>query len=181
MASMKPFEDFQHIRANSSSYDELFAYFDQDKIIERYKTLLAMCRQFILSKHWLGKVKINRLILANAVMDYFADVKRIKDFHAGTEKINSIKIISWCSSWFLRRKPLQVLVAEPECVFANELFIFFWLAQFIGRESLAEESLTPFWSSLAYYLKYRPINPQTLELMLTAFAAGQTANCGKRN
>lgn len=57
----------------------------------------------------------------DAIMDYFTDVYRLKEFHK-IKNINMIKIVAYEVYWILKRKPIQIRGTEvnTKVVFANE-------------------------------------------------------------
>lgn len=177
---MQLIDALKKIKSLDAGYDDLVAEFGAEKIRERYVSLLEMLRKFQELQKWQAKTRINELLLGQALLDYYEDVKRIKDFHENTDYINIIKIVSYQAYWLLRRKPIQILTEdEKELVFANEMFVWFWLYQVMCENApnalrfAEDDRIAPFKATVVYYLKYRMINPQTLELMLTAYAAGQ--------
>jgi len=77
-----------------------------------------------LKKNGLGEdhVVVNGNNLIRAVVDYFTDIVRIKEFHPITNT-NKEKIISYMTYWLLKRKPLQAVKDFEGCEFINELFV----------------------------------------------------------
>lgn len=170
------------IQILNSDYKDVVNFFTEEKVINRYTSLVEMYEQFIIKQKIQDKVRLNRLTLLYVVMDYFSDVMRIKEFHKDISLINEIKIIAYESSWLLKRKPIQLIVDDDKnFVFVNEDFIFFIITQYLsekskrGKDILYDKKMSPFWDTLIYYLKFRVVNPQALELMLTSFHAGQIA------
>lgn len=164
------------------NYDEIVKHFGRDVVKERFEELLALYQHFIDSQNLKGKVVIDGMALGNAVMDYFSDISRIKDFHP-IEKVNTTKICAYECSWLLRRKPLQILQPDEDCAFCNEQFIFLRILQHLSEDSIKideissifnNEKMLSFMETLIYFIKYPTVSPQTLELAFQSFIAGKT-------
>lgn len=119
--------------------------------------------------------------LQKTIMDYFADVYRLKEFHH-IANINMTKIVAYEVYWILRRKPIQIQKqpASTKVVFANEGFA----TTFIAHEYLTPEETEPlspdkeeaffkYLEHIFYHLKYRCIDKQCLEFMLYSFETGK--------
>ena len=151
----------------------------ETKYKERYAALLSNIEKYIGTlKCPSDSVSINKFSLSCMLIDYFIDVSRLKDFHK-IQHINSIKIVAYTSYWFLRRKPIQINSDEDRLLYANEKFITLYILDFLMSEkngnilTRKEKGLQIFNKQLLYYLKYRPIDPQGIEMMLLSFFAGQ--------
>ena len=92
----------------NSSYEELIVEFGEEKIEKRYKAIYEYLRSFIERNKYQEYVLISTDVLNQAVVDYFADILRLKQFH-GIERINFLKIHAYSAYWILRRKPLQII------------------------------------------------------------------------
>ena len=68
---------------NRSNYDyeEIIKNFGREKLIKRYNTLRQYMEQYIQRTEYSGKVQIADSVLNQAVIDYFADIDRLKNFH----------------------------------------------------------------------------------------------------
>ncbi|TGY88011.1 hypothetical protein E5329_26230 [Petralouisia muris] len=156
---------------------EYFAH-NNDKFEQRFSSLLDNMIDFIKKAGIEGKVTVNELSLGYMLLDYFEDIRRLKEFHK-IEHINSIKIVAYTSYWFLRRKPIQILEQEKELLYINERFVLAYIMDFMSGDDevpilLREnDGLKSFSESLFYFLKYRFREASSLEIMLTAFFAGQ--------
>jgi hypothetical protein len=136
-----------------------------------------------------NRVIVNDTILRQVVIDYFADVSRLKEFH-NIEFTNKIKITSYESYWVLHRKPLQY-VSEPEehkKLFINEKFVFSSLIMFhladicnIGTHRVLQKNIQDFTDTCLYFLKYRKYTAQSLELMILSFQAGICCDIVSKN
>ena len=166
------------------SCEDLIKYFGKDKFEKRYNTTLKMMEEFISTNDLSGKVLVDRMTLANVIIDYFSDVKRLKEFHKDIKKINSEKVISYMSYWILRRKPLQIIenatAHNKDLITINERFVLQYILNYLSEREckthiLLRENvgLQNFSGLLLYYLVYREVDAQSLEMILTAFMAGQ--------
>ncbi len=166
----------------SYDYSDILADFGKDKIEQRYEALYEYLNAFIKRHKYEEKVIIAESVLNQAVVDYFADVHRLKTFHH-IEAINYLKIHAYTAYWVLRRKPLQIVIDDPEDIdraFVNEDFVASYLLQYLrGKNTdviiLKSERVTylEFVKNLEYYLRYRMVTPQMLETMLESYKAGE--------
>lgn len=163
------------------SYDAIVSYFGEQTIGDRYKYLYDKMQEYINERGKQDVLYIHEDILHQVVIDYFADIYRLKEFHKITH-VNIIKIVSYEVYWLLRRKPIQMKVVPMESkeVFANEGF----LTTFIAHECLAPEETEPmnkeqedaffkYLKHIYYHLKYRNVDKQNLEIMLYSFETGR--------
>ncbi len=165
----------------SLNYSDIISAFGKDKIEQRYSTLHEYLLTFIKRQKYEGKVRIAESVLNQAVVDYFADIHRLKNFHH-IEAINFLKIHAYTAYWILRRKPLQIIEDDSqdvELAFVNERFVSSYLLQYLRGDYetviiAASERVTyfEFVKNLEYYLRYRVVTPQMLETMLEAYQAG---------
>lgn len=163
-------------------YEEIIDHFGKEKIIERYNTLQKYLEVFITRSNYQDKVMIANSVLNQAVIDYFADIDRLKNFH-GIERINYIKIHAYSGYWILRRKPLQIISddeEDTELAFVNENFVASYLMQFLRGENrgvvIKSENrvdYNEFVNNLKYVLRYRVITPQMIETILESYNAGR--------
>lgn len=166
----------------SYDYSDILADFGKEKIEKRYETLYEYLDAFIKRHKYEGKVVIAESVLNQAVVDYFADVHRLKYFHH-IEAINYLKIHAYTAYWILRRKPLQIVVDDPEDIeraFVNEKFVASYLLQYLRGDNtsviILEGERLPYFEfvkNLEYFLRYRTVTPQMLETMLEAYQAGE--------
>ena len=109
--------------------------------------------------------------------------KVIKSFHQKIDKVNSQKVMSYLSYWFLRRKPIQIKDPNAEAKkvsIINEQFIIDYIFSYLSVRKQKtdlilreEDGLKNFTQSMLYYLVYRLRDPQSLEMIITSFLAGQ--------
>lgn len=162
-------------------YSELIESFGEDKIKNRYSTLYKYMDAFIKRNKYEDVVIIADSVLNQCIIDYFADIYRLKEFHK-IEFINYVKIHAYTAYWLLRRKPLQIVKDDIEDVnlaFINEKFVASYLIQFLRGEHenviIMEEDrpkYMEFVRNLEYCLRYRVVTPQMLETMIEAYQAG---------
>ena len=171
------------------SYEDIVDKFPKDVIDQRYDFLLKEINLFIetYTSQNLAKLclRVNEYSLLHAVLDYFSDIARLKEFHS-IEKANEYKVFAYELHWILKRKPIQVLTdgdANEELVFINEKFALTYALAFLMQDidvtQLAEQSqniINSFIESFYYYLKYRTYTPQDLEMVFLSYKAGLSTN-----
>ena len=117
-------------------------------------------------------------LLFEVLLNYFADIHRIKEFHE-IEKINNVKISAYLAYWIIRVKPIQVVSFKSEeeetYKLINEYFAANVLIAFLFDRTLQifnpEELLAKwnkFYRQLIYTFHYRPLDAQSLELAIVA-------------
>jgi hypothetical protein len=163
-------------------YQYLLEHFGEEKIRERTAFLIKTAELLIKNLEVENYILINNELLEQAVIDYFADVKRLKDFH-GMDKVDCTKIAAYMAHWVLKRKPLQIKASVSEETYTKMPFLLDineWFASYILISMLLDmnnrlvtdlEILTR-WNNfnltLIYFLIYRIVSPQTLELATVA-------------
>jgi len=169
--------------------DDIIEAFGKDKIEQRWNTLYTQLNEFLAINNFSSVASVNKFLLANVILDYFHDIKRLKDFH-GIEKINSQKIIAYTAYWLLYRKPIQINNLQPEDQLSNikelstlnERFVLQYILNHLSvRErgshildrSLKNKGLENFSAMMLYYFEYRLRDAQSLEMIITSFFAGQ--------
>ena len=149
-----------------------------DKFEPRFVSLLEDMNSFIVEANLTENVSVNKMLLGYALVNYFEDIMRLKEFHH-VGHVNNIKIVSYTSYWLLRTKPLQVHGSDKKIVYVNERFVLSYILSYLESSNCGKilerknAGLHAFTETLFYYLKYRTLNPQALELMLISFFAGQ--------
>lgn len=152
----------------------------EEKFKNRYKSLYAQMKEYIEASGCSDKVKINEIILGYMLVDYFEDIDRLKKFH-NLDHLNSIKLVAYTVYWLLRRKPIQVLSNDKDLQYINERFALMFVLTFLSCEdedkkhiaARENKGLVTFIDLLFYFFKFRQFNAQDIELMITAFFAGQ--------
>lgn len=162
---------------------DLIDTFGEKDIEERYNALFGETKKFIEVNGLVEKVVVNRVILANVVIDYCSDIKRLKDFHPDIKKTNSQKVIAYSAWWFLYRKPIQIIdmnAEDKELATINERFITQYILDYLSERERKSHillrnnaGLENFVKFLLYYLTYRAHGARCLEMIITAFLAGQ--------
>lgn len=169
---------------NKSNYDyeEIIEHFGKEKVMKRYNALEERINTFIERSGFKENVTVSYSLLNQAVIDYFVDIDRLKDFHH-IDKTNYIKVHAYSAYWLLRRKPIQIVKDNDEDVelaFINENFVTSYLMQFLRGEDRGviikkEDRLNydEFVSNLKYVLRYRMITAQMIETILESYNAGR--------
>lgn len=148
------------------------------KFTERFVSLSKSMQTFLDKSKLSETVRVDPIILGYALFNYFEDIMRLKEFHH-VGHINNIKIVSYTSYWLLRMKPLQSVSTDLKTVYINERFVLSYIMNFLENDNCGkillrtESGLKSFRETLFYFLKYRSINAQSLEMMIIAFFAGQ--------
>lgn len=162
-------------------YDELVVDVGQDVIEKRIKQISQEMIDFLKVNQLEDFAYIHEMALTHAIMDYFSDVQRLKEYQ-NIDHINEIKIKAYETFWLLQRKPLQLKkqLDDDRYLYVNEKFVLtrltsFLLAEDINKPLVGEKSIafTNFLNTLYYYIKFRKCDAQSIELMLLAFKAGQ--------
>lgn len=162
------------------NYDELVTKVTLEVIESRIKQISQEMLDFLKVNQLEEIAYIHEMALTHAIMDYFSDIQRLKDYQ-GIEYINDIKIKAYETIWLLQRKPIQLKaqLEDDKFLYVNEKFIMtrltsFLLAENINKPIVGEERIafTNFLNTLYYYLKFRKCDAQAIELMLLAFKAG---------
>lgn len=173
----------------SFDYSTLVDFFGEETIINRVSNLYRKMDAFISECDLEESVHISESLLRRAVIDYFADIFRLRTFH-GIDRVNRHKIVAYTAFWLLRRQPIQLrenVADKEECAFVNENFVASFIAyacvtpssspeqMYNSRISLNEEAqkaFLRFLSDLRYHLRYRLVDARNLELMLSAYETG---------
>lgn len=174
----------RNLRFEYVSCEDIIEFFGEKKIQKRFDSIFEAMETFLKQNDIQDKVVINRMLLSTAIIDYFNDIKRIKDFHTQIEKTNSEKVIAYTAYWLLQRNPLQVsdgdVIKDRRLATINERFVLQYICNYLSvRErgdhifSRSNEGLKNFSKFLLYYLVYRLHNAQSLEMIISAFMAGQ--------
>lgn len=157
---------------------ELLDYFSKDVIISRYEHVLNLLSTFCLQFNT-DKLTINELILGDVIIDYFSSIKETKSYHI-VKQISEAKEHAYMSYWFLRRKPIQVCLSREDSKFnfINEKFVVTYIMSYlvnVNEPYNSNTTLYNFVDQLLYFIKYKDITIDTLELMIVAFQAGLAA------
>jgi hypothetical protein len=156
--------------------------YSEDYIAIRFRDMLRYLQDFInitkIAKKNIQNIDIDMDLLKKAVIDYFVDTVRIKEFH-DIPKTRTEKIYAYTAYWLLKRKPIQIKRDFEGSLFINELFIFaYLLSGILAEKNLIDakcvniDGFIEFQELLFYNLKYRQVTQQSLELMIKAFYSG---------
>ena len=100
-------------------YQFLLEYFPANKMPMRYQALWNDLIKVVEGFGLDDKLRIDEESFHMAVIDYFADIARLKDFQ-DIKRANVDKIYGYKLFWFLRRHPIQLLEDMPEHYDINE-------------------------------------------------------------
>ena len=170
-------DTFSSIKAVYIKYDSLVKEFTIEKLEKRFASLLTASTEFIDKMGYAESAKVDEIELLCAMLDYFSDISRLKAFHNITH-IHETKVISYEAYWLLKRKPIQVIKNDVNLLYINEKFVLSRIIHCICQDNnesvltLDNEKLSFFTDTLFYFLKYRSLDAQTIELLILSFNAG---------
>lgn len=159
-------------------YEYLIKIFGEQAIKDRFIYVSMKIENFI--KKYNHKAVVNNCQMRQVIVDYFADIARIKEFHSSIERINSVKRVAYLAYWLLRNKPIQ-LVDQTEHVMINELFaLHILMIECFDCEKVdinnftidAQNTYKEYMKFLAYFIRYRNYNAQSFELAINSFKSG---------
>jgi hypothetical protein len=166
------------IKSQFVNYDKVIDLIGEKRIEERLDAIKEVYIDFLDKTGYQNgdDIILNERVLLHVILDYFTDITRLKEFHQ-IERVNKDKIFSYEISWFLKRKPIQVLKNDrEELVYVNEKFILGILVNHLTEGKIDDFSgnniLVSFCDILLYYLKYRDCEPKVLEMLIMSFKAG---------
>ena len=161
-------------------YTEIIKEVGEDNFQSRLNEMQKSVDCFLSHAKYPDWVKCNNRILYHVLLDYYADITRLKEFHS-IKHTKTDKVVAYLIFWFLRRKPIQLNQdsKDERDIFVNERFA----CNFLLAECLLENQnvqLTPdladkldkYIDLILYYFKYRQYNPQVIELMIESFKMG---------
>lgn len=161
-------KELEHIRFLMEKYD----------FEKRYENLLIQMQDILEGLGILDKVEINTDLLGQAVLNYFEDVDRLKEFE-DIKRTNEDKIYGYETFWLLRDKPIQITDNNMsyEYLYVNEkVFTWMLISKMLKEANIDPDSsnprLMPFLKLLYYNFKFRNFTQQSLEMMVTAFFCG---------
>lgn len=170
----------ESIKANFTNYHKIVEIVGKDRINERLCALHDIYQEFLEETKYIDGVdiRLNDRTLMHAIVDYFTDITRLKEFH-GIEKINKDKIISYECSWILRRKPIQILKDDREdLIYINEKFVLGIFVNHLTANTIdtfdGNIILNHLCDTLLYYLKYRNCDAKILEMFILFFKGGNS-------
>ena len=163
-----------------NDYQEILQRVGQKKFKERLEELKKSADRFIQEAGYQEHVECNERILLNVLLDYYADIFRLKEFH-DIKKVRTEKIFAYTVAWIIKRKPLQFIhyTDEEKDIFVNERFAAYLMInecllcgdkKFISVENM--DKWKDYVNLVLYYFKYRECDPQVVELAIESFKIG---------
>ena len=163
------------MESNEYNYNKYIDTPEKKKKFEtRLNELIKTANEFIEEAGYSDNVECNERIMLNVILDYYADIDRLKQFH-------DVDLVAYTVAWIVRRKPLQFIKYSDveKDIFVNERFA----AYLMINECMAGDSkkyidkkyygqLKEYSDLLLYYFKYRECNPQVIELAIESFKLG---------
>jgi len=160
------------------SYEYLLNIFTEDVIYSRFENILTQIQDVLEGMRILDKVEVNIDLLGLAVLDYFEDIARIKNFQR-IPRTNVDKIYSYGVYWLLRRNPIQILdqSLEKEFLHINEkVCVLITIPKMLEEMQITtignKERIFNYLQLMYYNFKYRTYTQQSLEFMIEAFFCG---------
>ncbi|WP_300713372.1 hypothetical protein [uncultured Acetatifactor sp.] len=161
------------------NYQYLIEEYSKEIICRRYKFWYEQMLIFIKSAGLENNIRIDRRKLGYAILSYFADIFRLKEFHK-LDRTNLPKVYAYEAYWILRMSPLQLVNGvSDELLWINEKFITTILISDIvtriDKENIDFEKypvLKELAELIVYNFKYRVYTAQSLEMMLKAVSVG---------
>ena len=158
---------------------EYFEYLSKKyPIKERYINILTQIQDILEALCIMDYVNINTDLLGLALLDYFEDVERLKEYE-GIDRVNVDKIYSYETFWLLKRKPIQIAnnqISEEYLHINEKVLTFILIAKMLGETGKGYDDINPklrgFIDLIYYNLKYRLFTQQSLELMVSGFICG---------
>lgn len=175
----------QNIDSHYEHYNSLINEIGTEKIRERYEFLLQEMTDFIKRVGNDSFVQVNEKLLLHCVLEYFEDISKVKGAHQ-IEHVNSIKAYAYMSYWILQRRPIQVInhdeMSENE-VFLNEKFVLSFIIGFLLGDNKTKpligdnlKKYNAYVNTFYYYLKFRQVTAQSLEMIMLSFETGKIFN-----
>jgi hypothetical protein len=165
-----------------SNYKYILEIFGKDKLKKRFAFLKELAGELMKTFGLSGYVVCSDYLIEELLLDYFADIARLKEFH-NIEHTNPIKVASYTAYWITKRNPLQLIKdITPEEVLEKRSLrnpnVFFALNVFLGmvfnkcETALSDSQTLKIWNDFLdtffYCLVYRNLSPQAIELTATA-------------
>ena len=171
----------KYIKSTYEDYKELIDYFGIEVIQSRIEQIYDEMRAFLTTYEFSDDVRVDLAAVTHAVMDYFTDIRRLKDYQK-IEHANQAKIKAYETFWLLKRHPLSVIkdTGDDKYTFINEKFLLMRLSSFLMGDKINKpivdeqrKVLDNYLGVLLYNLKYRDCSAQAIELMVLSFEAGK--------
>ncbi len=162
---------------DKNGYNELIDKIGEHKFRERYMALRDSAEKFIKSSGFSEVAQCNERILFQTILDYYADIFRLEEFHKIKEP-RTEKIFAYTIAWIVKRKPIQYIknFDNEKDIYVNERFAaYLLLNECLGSYKINQkyqEQLDNYISLVIYYFKYRECNPRVIELAIESFKMG---------
>ncbi len=170
----------KNIKAEYTDYCDVIKQIGEDKINDRLCAIHDIYQKFLKESGFKDgtDISLNDRILMHAILDYFTDITRLRNFH-DIQWVNQDKIIAYEASWILKRKPIQIMrVDKEEFIYVNEKFVLEMLINHLtaGRveDFSKNEIVIAYCNILFYYMKYRNCDAKILEIIIASFKAGNS-------
>lgn len=172
------------------NYKELIHEVGEKEFDTRFAEMQKQIEEFLTASNYISQTEeenhaeCNNRILYHVLLDYYSDIRRLKDFH-GISHTKTDKNIAYLAYWILRRKPIQIdnLVDKDKDIFINERFVCYMVIyeclqqkqKTSGSLKLDKESAEKYEryiDLLLYFVKYREYSAQMIELLIETFKMG---------
>lgn len=164
---------------STNSYSYLIEAFSAERIQSRFDWVKSLLDDYVKQEELQDKVYVSEDVLNHVIVDFFADIHRLKEFH-NIETTHESKVYAYLAFWILKRKPIILKQSSEEHVFINEKFVSEFLRSYLFRNpcevSILDENkpaVDTFLATMEYFFKYREYSAQNIELMLLTFNAGR--------
>lgn len=127
-----------NIENTYTNYDELVvAVGGEEKVKSRIEQISQEMLDFLEINDLKEVAYIHDMALTHAVMDYFSDIQRLKDYQK-IDHVNEIKIKAYETFWLLKRKPLQLMnqLDDDRNLYVNEKFLLTRLTSFLLEDNI---------------------------------------------
>lgn len=171
----------RYIKSTYEDYKDILKDFGSEVVQSRIDQILEEMKLFLTTYGFDDDVRIDLPSLTHAVMDYFSDIQRLKNYQK-IEHVNSAKIKAYETFWILKRHPLSVVcdTDDDKYTFINEKFLVMRLSSYLMGDNIDKPIVgnnravfDNFLGVLLYHLKYRDCSAQAMELMILSFEAGK--------
>lgn len=147
-------------------------------IVSRYEHLYRELRAIVIAKEAEEYAYINKKLLGYAILSYFEDIERIKNFE-NIERVNVDKIYAYTVFWLLRYKPIQLKSNVDDVKYESlneEACLILSVAKLLAEAGVSPDApsgnLMAFCQLLLYSFKYRTFSQKNLELVMSSFLCG---------
>ena len=160
-----------------------------DIFVDRFEKIFKMLQTLIVKYKLEEYCAVNPRLLEIAIMDYFADITRLKEFH-NTLHIQRDKIYAYEAYWLLKNRPIQLIKddnnMDDEQIHVNEFILSYLFVSLLATELdsrlKSEIQIDNFIKKLEaskftlelrlklyYTFRHRPLTAQTLLLAFESY------------